>query len=311
MFDSPFYVTLPSDASMEQYPRNNAAEWTTKLKNAISLKGRWEVALVEMQYMNSLSTLAKQQRMIVKTITHVNLTQSDNDKMEYKTKDHVITFPAGHYSSAGDLLRVIKKGTPELIPVTYPEAIEREVGQCRDGKAFCMELESETDHRIRVTLASPRVHIFFPPDSAALQKLLGFDHSDIYAQMICDRRDDHVENIARQLSRNLAVNFQLQPLTAPRPMNALLGNQSLFMYCNIADYSFIGDTAAQILRTVPIKGQFMQLVTERFDVPHYTPVLINRFETVNVHICTDLGDTAKFATGKTLVKLHFRPLRPY
>ena len=47
---SHFYVTLPSNASMDFYPNNTVAKYTTKLANRIELDGEWEVGLVELMY---------------------------------------------------------------------------------------------------------------------------------------------------------------------------------------------------------------------------------------------------------------------
>ena len=85
----------------------------------------------------------------------------------------------------------------------------------------------------------------------------------------------------------------------------------MFVYCDLADYSIVGDTSAQILRNVPIKGKKHEIVTERFDVPHYVPVLNSHFESIQLNISNDLGDNVKFAVGKSVVKLHFRPVRLY
>jgi len=302
MNDSPFYVTLPSDASMEQYPFNSAADWTTKLKHPVTLKGKWEVALVELQYMNSLSTLSKSQRMIIRIITEVKQNGA------FKTTDHEIIFPPGHYGSADAFTTIIRNNIPTLAKLIIDEAGElEETSFLQKEAALHTDVLSPTDHRLRITLASPRVHIFFPPDSITLQKILGFDHSDIYAGLTADRNDSRVQEIANMYVANLRSTSTTVPIIAPRPLNPMLGNQSLFVYCDVADYSLMGDSAAQILRTTSIRGSFMELITERFDVPHYVPVLTNHFEKVNVSISTDLEETARFATGKSLVKLHFHP----
>ena len=47
---SDFYLTLPSNSSMDVYPDNTMTNFKTKLPNRIELEGRWEVGLVEMQY---------------------------------------------------------------------------------------------------------------------------------------------------------------------------------------------------------------------------------------------------------------------
>jgi len=45
---SRFYLTLPSNSSMDYYPENTVARYTTKLANTIQLEGDWEVGLLEM-----------------------------------------------------------------------------------------------------------------------------------------------------------------------------------------------------------------------------------------------------------------------
>ena len=45
---SHFYLTLPSNSSMDYYPENTVARYTTKLANTIELECNWEVGLLEM-----------------------------------------------------------------------------------------------------------------------------------------------------------------------------------------------------------------------------------------------------------------------
>jgi len=54
-----FYLTLPSNSSMLYYPNNTLTHYTTRLANAISLSGEWEVGLVEIQYQHSWANLEK------------------------------------------------------------------------------------------------------------------------------------------------------------------------------------------------------------------------------------------------------------
>ena len=44
---SRFHLTLPSNSSVDYYPENTVARFTTKLPNNIDLDGEWEVALSE------------------------------------------------------------------------------------------------------------------------------------------------------------------------------------------------------------------------------------------------------------------------
>ena len=48
-----FYLTLPSNSSMEYFPGNTLTNFKTKLAQPIELTGEWEVALSEFQYPHS------------------------------------------------------------------------------------------------------------------------------------------------------------------------------------------------------------------------------------------------------------------
>ena len=45
-----FYVTLPSNSSMNIFPSNTLTNYVTQLPNSIYLDGEWEVGLAEIQY---------------------------------------------------------------------------------------------------------------------------------------------------------------------------------------------------------------------------------------------------------------------
>jgi hypothetical protein len=45
-----FYVTLPSNSSIDTFPDNTLTKYTTKLKTSLKLEGPYEVALVEIMY---------------------------------------------------------------------------------------------------------------------------------------------------------------------------------------------------------------------------------------------------------------------
>ena len=50
---SQFYLTLPSNSSMEYFPANTLTNFKTKLAQPLELIGEWEVALSEFQYPRS------------------------------------------------------------------------------------------------------------------------------------------------------------------------------------------------------------------------------------------------------------------
>ena len=61
---SQFYLTLPSNSSMENFPDNTLTNFKTKLAQPIELIGEWEVALSELQYPRSWYNLRKSENHI-------------------------------------------------------------------------------------------------------------------------------------------------------------------------------------------------------------------------------------------------------
>ena len=154
---------------MDHYPENNSANWTTKLKHPVSLRGKWEVALVEMQYLNSLSTLSKQQQMVVRTFSELD------EWTKPSFTEHVIHFPPGHYHSAQSFLDHIRRNIPKLDTVLKyrnPDGELDEANPLESGLAFEVEMFSATDHRLCITLASPRVYLHFPPTRLLCKRYL-------------------------------------------------------------------------------------------------------------------------------------------
>ena len=55
---SRFYVALPSNSSMDCYPDNSVARFTTKLNGVIELEGDWEVDLTEVSFPSDIENAA-------------------------------------------------------------------------------------------------------------------------------------------------------------------------------------------------------------------------------------------------------------
>ena len=54
---SRFYVTLPSNSSMDCYPDNSVARFTTKLNGVLELEGDWEVGLTEISFLSDIENV--------------------------------------------------------------------------------------------------------------------------------------------------------------------------------------------------------------------------------------------------------------
>ena len=57
MSGSHFYVTLPSNASLDVFPDNKTGSYHVKLPQTIDLHGDWKVGLYSISYSNTWYTL--------------------------------------------------------------------------------------------------------------------------------------------------------------------------------------------------------------------------------------------------------------
>ena len=93
---SEFYLTLPSNSSVEYYPENTLTSFTTRLPNSIHLEGDWDVGLVEIQYPHNWYNIPEdiQKRSFSVRISANRSNQTNAsfsiDKGYYPTMSHVI-----------------------------------------------------------------------------------------------------------------------------------------------------------------------------------------------------------------------------
>ena len=96
---SSFYVTLPSNASLDVYPNNTLTDYHVELPVPIHLDGKYEVALHSMQYTRSWD----------------NISEGDT-KIKFSINDVKAKFnlEIGHYSDPEDLIEIINNTIIEV-----------------------------------------------------------------------------------------------------------------------------------------------------------------------------------------------------
>lgn len=83
---------------------------------------------------------------------------------------------------------------------------------------------------------------------------------------------------------------------------------ALYVYSDIVEHQYVGDTRVQLLRAVSthdINNEYVDII---YDSPHYVPVIKRSINTIEINIFTDTGEKVLFQRGKLLIKLHFRPI---
>ncbi|CAF0995975.1 unnamed protein product [Brachionus calyciflorus] len=82
---------------------------------------------------------------------------------------------------------------------------------------------------------------------------------------------------------------------------------SLFIYCDIIDYQYVGDAYAPLLRSVVVDNSYLKTAWVNYDNPHYLSVNKYYINCIKVEIRDDTGKKIRFENGRVIVKLHFKP----
>lgn len=97
-----FYLTLPSNSSVEYFPENTLTHYCTRLPQAINLTGgQWEVGLTEIQYPHTWYNMQEDEGWVDITI----------DDVTYHS-----VLKAGYYESPGLLVKRMKLLCNALLP---------------------------------------------------------------------------------------------------------------------------------------------------------------------------------------------------
>ena len=119
-----FFLTLPSNSSMQFYPSNTPSHYFTKLPQDMNLTGDYEVGLAEIQFSNTYNNVEEEDCVIkykekTKTIV-VPTGPNTEESMAVAVADPtIITIPAGLYRSNEYFVQVLnmlvkrKVGTQE------------------------------------------------------------------------------------------------------------------------------------------------------------------------------------------------------
>jgi len=259
-----FYITLPSNASLDLYPKNTLTNYTTQLPVPLKFDVPYEVALVEMVFRQSWTI--------------------DLGIIEYKEKNDACKIKI--IANDGESLKnIIHEINSELD--TYA------VKKFRENNKLSEKLEEDL-FNYKVSNSFPKI-IF-------KNGLLSFQCPEKFSFFTFDGPIKHF----------LGLNYDWYNSSTDAEkikITNLHYIEALYIYCDIIDYQFTGDTKAPLLRTVVVSNRYNSLVSVNYETPHYVPVNQNHISTINIDIRSDSGNHIHFFDGKVLLKLHFRPIR--
>ncbi len=294
-----FYLTLPSNSLPST---NTTASFSIYLPNKIDLQGKWEVALVEIQYPFSWNNLTGKLQPNDQTDNWISVRFSSG-----KTENLLI--PAGYYETIQDLEQAIEYAKEECSNILdgKVQALKRNLTKAEntlEGKELGYFMKSyKLEHKSLKQQARDVLSGF----------RVVFNHT---LKRIKVKVDPHeVKEVG--FSTHLQYMLGLQEAMV-RAGEDLLGKYipdlnggfyALHVYCNLVEPQIVGSTTAPLLRLVNIEGRHGSIVEKMFQAPHYVPVNSKEISRIDIEIKDDNNNLVPFDFGKAVVKLHFRKRR--
>ena len=159
-------------------------------------------------------------------------------------------------------------------------------GYYEDGTAIATALSRDTSLKFFYNEATGRFSMTAQSEDFAmsedLQRYMGFDLQNITVGP---------RSIGTQSRQSFDVN---------RGLNLM------YVYCDIAAHTVVGDTKTPLLRVCNVAGKHGEIVRHTYVRPHYVPVGRREFDSIEIAINNELGKPMPFEYGKSVVTLHFR-----
>ena len=288
MTDS-FYVTLPSDGSMESFPESTISHFKNKLPTTLEFKpDEWELAMTEMQYPTSTFNVRD---CYIEILMLIPASKPQTMEFNLNTK-YELTLNQLSSEVREKYKRFVRVGrNSPLYSSVYTLKIT-------DGyyKNSTVLIES-----IRDTLNTnfPDSAYSFPYSKH--KKIFSVNKASFNNQLI-----RFSENLACKLGIE-DPNLWMHSYRGIRPISLNCGSDSLFVYCDIVRGQIVGSRTSPLLRVVPFTTE-TDLSVHHFEVRHrdYLPLSKRFFDSIEIDIRNEIGQRVAFMNSKVIVKLHFR-----
>src|SRR6185436_9798061 len=298
---SHFYLTLPSNSSMNVYPTNTLTHYTTKLQAPISLTGEWEVALEEISLpytWHQLPTGAGRwtvERKIWPELRFLGKGEHINRNYEVPPGDYTITALVDHMN--------------DLMTDDFEHREFAIYDTSTDGSITYKKLEGELIPQIQYDSRANRVYCHVPVGfeikfSQTLTAILGFDDNQLSHFVNTQLIIHNDEELVVQYEDDPTDTYKV--ITADKRPDISAGIHHIYVYCDILESIAVGDTLAPLLRIVETKKHHGGVIHDIFNPPRYLPVQKKNFGTIEIDIRTDFGAKVPFESGKVVCTLHFR-----
>lgn len=272
---SSFYVYLPSNVQ-DISGNNTIGNYVTQLPQQLKLYDDWECALSEIFITKTWHNISEEE--IIKIYI-----ENEGEYEEYRS------LKPGSYNGINSLLETLNRYLKQIsmvygVKIKSPDVVFPQI-----------ELNKETK---KITIYPGKIDNLkkiYPSLSPRIYSLLGFP--------TLENKDP--DGFLVKIQDNESIKEGIEGLYEYDLTETI---HSFYVCTDIVKSSIVGDSFSQFLRIVRIpKGNLKEVVEIVYDHPIYFPLDKKEFQSIEIDIQDETGETVKFNGGFVIIGLHFRP----
>jgi len=274
-----FYIHLPSDSSLDVYPDNTIAKFSTKLARSVDLDGAYDVGLSEIIY----------------PADYYNI---DNRELDYSFGIKQRNFDTdGKIVQEIDRFKIQIKSDLYYTRQEFLEKINTEINTNLIRLHIPVEIVMKIDVSDRVVITIAR---------SGPQVTVDIQEEGLILKMFFELSSQFSKRLGFDKSVSISVDDST-PHRAKNKFDLFMGKKLMYVYSDVVTYSLVGDVSVPLLRVCSLpEPSTNNTIHLSFPDIHYKPVQKSHFDTIDISINTEEGMLMPFQSGKVLITLHFR-----
>jgi len=279
IMEKQFYIHLPSDSSLDVYPDNTIAKFSTKLARSVDLDGAYDVGLSEIIY----------------PADYYNV---DNRELDYSFGIKQRNFDTdGKIVQEIDRFKIQIKSDLYYTRQEFLEKINTEINTNLIRLHIPVEIVMKIDVSDRVVITITR---------SGPQVTVDIQEEGLILKMFFELSSQFSKRLGFDKSVSISVDDST-PHRAKNKFDLFMGKKLMYVYSDVVTYSLVGDVSVPLLRVCSLpEPSTNNTIHLSFPDIHYKPVQKSHFDTIDISINTEEGMLMPFQSGKVLITLHFR-----
>ena len=306
-----FFITLESNADLQNHPDNTQNKFKVTLESPIELQGEWETGLAQLIFPHSwheklLKDNEDNHNMFMIKLHIKGDGGDDETQMAYWRTLYIDPLD---YHTIKDLLVAMRRtleldGRSGAVQFIY----KGKVGEAIDPEHIRINTTDGTYLAINLQLAALLSYDLDTirkekwQDGVMIKRLYGGIGIE---WLVIDYQHQSKTSFAERqyLPAPISQDISIKARTITKDMGIF---QNMYINSDLVEPQYIGNTRSNVLRIIAPTMMKGSIETFNFDPIFYIPLRVTKFNTAEINITGDTGQLIPFDGGVVVVVLHLR-----